>query len=535
MRYRTDPSNPRLLLSRNVVATLSKAWESHTDIADERSLDMPERHNSLPVRSPSAIAVRGARVKTASAPVFWADSRSAHTVIKRLVSAACLLSLCLVAACNGGPGAGNRWTSYPSLASPNGTRTYNWLVVKCQLNDVSTIPAGLDTDINQFLGPSGAGYGNIQDYFHDVSYNHASVVGDVSVPWVKAPFGTKNLPGRQARVQQCVSAIPADQLPDLDGFWGVVVVNNVVQDGGACYVGQATMSVNKVNHNLACVWFDPDSLKTEFAAHEISHGLGLDHSFEDSQRNCGGRPGEYCDPWDIMSAQGTYQFQDANFLTAGAISGGGPGMDAANLLTMGWMNTSNQRRYFNDSPEQTFTLRALSRARGDDALVVIVQTDDPRPFEGVYTVEYRQGDGWDRGFSTDPSSPEKVRTSGGVVLVHQYRPVGAPSSTLIDGAFSGALQPCDTLVLGNGARNIHVSSFDTRDGSAIVTVGAGRGRYFPCFRNILTRKLETRAFDHHLGESDTAHARDGAPHLPVVLADGPVPPAAPTSHVEQPH
>ena len=483
------------------------------------------------------LAAQRTPLRSAFRPFRLANSRSARTTILRLVSAVCLLTLCLATGCNNGPGAGNKWTSYPSLASPSGTRTYNWLVVKCQLNDVSTIPAGLDTDINQFLGPSGAGYGNIQDYFHDVSYNHASVVGNVSVPWVTAPFGTKNLPGRQARVQQCVSAIPGNQLPDLDEFWGVVVVNNVVQDGGACYIGQATMSINNVNHNLACVWFDPNSLKTEFAAQEISHGLGLDHSFEDSQRNCGGKPGEYCDPWDMMSAQGTYQFQDANFLTAGAVSGGGPGMNAPNLLTMGWMNASNQRRYFNDSPEQTFKLRALSRPRGDEPLAVIVQTDDPRPFEGIYTVEYRQGDGWDRGFSTDPSSPEKVRTSGGVVLVHQYRPGGAPSSTLIDGAFSGALQPCDTIVLGNGARYVHVSSFDTVDGSATVTVGAGRGKYFPCFKNILTQKVETRASGHLLGESDTIHNPNGQPPVlnPTVPPNTPVPPKGPKPPIEQPH
>lgn len=440
-----------------------------------------------------------------------APSSTPFERLRRVARVACLLTLSVAGACTSGPGAGNKWTSYPSLASPGGTRTYKWLVVKCRLSDVPKIPSGLDTAINQFLGPSGAGYGNLQDYFHDVSYNHASVVGDVSVPWVTAPFGSKNLPGRQARVEQCLSAIPADQLPDLDEFWGVVVVNNVVQDGGACSIGQTGLNVNGASHKLACVWFDPDSLKTEFAAQEIAHGLGLDHSFEDSGRNCGGNPGEYCDPWDIMSAQNTYQFTDANWVTAGAASGGGPGMNAPNLLRMGWLNASNQRRFFSDGDEQTFKLRALSRPRGDEPLVVIVQTDDPRQFEGIYTVEYRQGDGWDRGFSSDLSTPEKVRTSGGVVLVHQYRPVGSPSSTLIDGAFSGALQSCDTIVLGNGARYVHVSSIDTADGSATVTVGAGRGKHTPCFRNILTHRLETSAAGHLVGGADTVGESDGPP------------------------
>jgi hypothetical protein len=81
-----------------------------------------------------------------------------------------LVSVVLVVGCNPTVlGAGVRWTNYPELwSSP---KTYDWLVVKCQFNDVSSIPAGLDTDISQFLGLTGAGYGNIVDYFHDVSYN----------------------------------------------------------------------------------------------------------------------------------------------------------------------------------------------------------------------------------------------------------------------------------------------------------------------------------------------------------------------------
>ena len=250
-------------------------------------------------------------------------------------------------ACNKGPGAGTRWTNYPSLASS--TTSYRWLVVKCQLSDVSKIPAGLDTNIEQFFGISGAGYGNMVDYFHDVSYNHASVISDTFVGWVRAPFGTSDLSckadargrlcsNRAQRVKECLEAIPADQLPDLDNYYGVVAINNVVQDGGAAGVGQLSMTVRDQKHNLGVVWFDPNSLSTEFAMHEISHGLGLDHSFDDSQRNCGGRLGEYCDPWDIMSAQAdisictsqTFWWRESFWRRAR--HGNSPG-----LLRMGWI------------------------------------------------------------------------------------------------------------------------------------------------------------------------------------------------------
>jgi len=205
-----------------------------------------------------------------------------------------------------------------------------------------------------------------------------------------------------------------------------------------------------------------------------------------------------------MSAQATYQFVDRNWITAGSPSGGGPGLNAPGLLTMGWMPADNQRRFQFEGDEQVFKIRALSHPRANDPLTVIVETGDPQAFEGIYTVEYRQGDGWDAGFATDPSAPEKVRTSGGAVLVHQYRPVGSPPSKLINGAFAGALQPCNTLVLGNGARHVTVQGFDTQDGVATVSIGFGTGRAVPCFHNLVTNQVETRAVHPRLpGPGDT--------------------------------
>ena len=412
---------------------------------------------------------------------------------------ALLFYVSFIAACtnsNKGPGAGVKWTNYPSLAAPTKTKTYRWLVIKCQLSDVPTIPPGLDASIVQFFGISGAGYGNLVDYFHDVSYNHASVIADKFLGWISVPISKGDVSGtgrlaaqasRKQRVLECLRALPADQLSDLDEFYGVVIINNSIQDGGAASVGPSTFTINNKNFNLASVWFDPKSLSTEFAAHEMLHGLGLDHSYDESGRDCGARPGEYCDPWDIMSAQRTYQFVDNNFLFAGGPTGGGPGLNAPGLLRMDWIPVANQRQFDFEGGEQVFKIRALSRPRGTEPLVVIFDVGSQLPFEGTYTIEYRQGDGWDLGFVKSLSPSPIVQASGGTVLVHQYRRVGAPASTLINGAFAAILQPCNTLVLNgvDGAFHVSVLSFDIADGSATVSIGFGKGRFMPCgvFKN----------------------------------------------------
>jgi hypothetical protein len=198
--------------------------------------------------------------------------------------------------------------------------------------------------------------------------------------------------------------------------------------------------------------------------------------------------------WDIMSAQNTHQFVDTNFVTAG----GGPGMSAPGLFQLGWIPANNRKQFQIEDVEQKYKLRALSRPRGADPLMVWMSVGGADPFDGIYTIEYRQGDGWDRGFVTSGTSPQKVRSSGGTVLVHAYRPAGAPTSKLINGVFAGALQPCDTLVLpGSGGLKYHVTveSFDIRDGSANIEVGSGRGRFFRCASDTLriNRVLPTRS------------------------------------------
>lgn len=393
---------------------------------------------------------------------------------------AVLLGLLLCACETTGPGAGIKRPSYPSLAAS--TTTYRWLVVKCQLADVPTIPPGLDRSIEQFFGIAGAGYGNVLDYWHDVSYNHASVYSDTIVGWIPVPTRSSDVNSSAKRLgntQACLQAIPADQLPDLDGFYGVVAINNKVNDAGSCVVGKTTITVRNKAYQLACLWFDPNSLQANFAAHEFGHGLGLNHSYDDSMRNCGGwsttPAGEYCDAWDIMSA--AYWFPDPNWPIAGAATAAGPGVNAATAFQMGWIPVANQRRYdLEQGGEQVFKVSALSRPRPGQPLIVLLDTGSPTAFDGRFTIEYRQAEGWDQGFGSHFNVPAPARASNGAVLVHQYRKTGDPLSRLILGAYQGALQPLDTMVVnGGGLFHVRVLSFDTKNAIATIVVGPGTG------------------------------------------------------------
>ena len=378
-----------------------------------------------------------------------------------LISALAVGLVFSLTSCNGCQPANNLqpWPGYPHLVSqPLIFR--NWIVLKCTLSDNRTVPTGLDDLIGHFLTVGGVGTGNLVDYYGDVSYGAIQIQSRV-YGWYPASFnGTeKGLAGaknRYKRVQLCADAIPQSDFGSIDftSSWGIIMVTNHAQDGGACYDGQSSLTIQGKSYNLACVVFDNLSMYTAFASHEVGHGLGMPHSYDNTQNSCGGSPGEYCDQWDIMSAQNTYQFASSNYPP-----NAGPGANVPNLIFLGVFPSNRNAIYNIGNPDQTITLTALSHPSGSNPLAIEIRP--PASLSPFYTVEYRQADGWDKGMLVS------------AVLIHQYKLGSNPYSYLQENnaRFQGSwLQNTSWTDPGNSVK-VYVNGINTSNGTASVTVG----------------------------------------------------------------
>ncbi|HYW41727.1 MAG TPA: hypothetical protein VE959_02645 [Bryobacteraceae bacterium] len=372
------------------------------------------------------------------------------------------------------------WPGYSSLQTPSSI-VRPWIVLKCTLSDdpsTRSLPGDLnpaitdlDTYIDLFLTIEGAGTGNMIDYYSDVSYGTISLSGSKVYGWYPAPFngtepGLAGSGNRYKRVQLCADAIPASEAAAIGfgaGWWGIIMVTNHRQDGGSCYYGQGSLTIQGKTYNLACVVFDPYSMWTAFAAQEVGHGLGMSHSWDNS-------PCEYCDQFDVMSTLNAWQFFSANYPPEyaetnhqnGLGSGGsGPGLNLPNLLFLNAVSQSQLATYKIGSAPQQFVVGALSHPFSAGFLGVKIVGSTP---DDIFTVEYRQADGWDQGF---PSN---------AVLIHEYKIGASPYSYLQEGpsipcgGCSGSWPVNSTW--SSAHASVYVSSIDPLFGTATVTISS---------------------------------------------------------------
>ncbi|KAA0776194.1 hypothetical protein DT250_04260 [Bacillus sp. AR2-1] len=323
-----------------------------------------------------------------------------------------------------------------------------WAIILCKFSDQNQEPQNPQFFQDLFVNPS---TGGMFDYWHDISYGAIDLTYSKVFGWLQLPY-TLATDKQRTRMQRITSAIDAvKNQVDFSPFYGIIVILNAQVDSGSVGIQQLTFGSTIKNYGLLVL--DPGAWNNTFAAHEMGHGYGLDHSFDTNpvsyDPNDDSRPGAYGDKWDIMSAFTfagcSATFQDPRF------GASGPGLNALNHLVLGWatnqitdvdLNLNNWRERVNLSPLNQPV------SSGSSAFVRVLYGSS------TYTVEYRKKAGWDRGIIHE------------AVLVHKLQ---NGSSYLQEGKYTQDLQEGDVFL--DVGVTIKVETINSIQGYATVTIG----------------------------------------------------------------
>lgn len=304
------------------------------------------------------------------------------------------------------------WWAYSQYA-PNNHAGWSltqkpWLFLKCKFSDLATTPQP-----NQFYRDLILGTWGLAHYWRDVSFGAWDVYGsNVIDNWYTMAVSNaawRALPSRWERGNACATAYGGSTA----GYSGVITLVN--GEGDAGYHGYVVMT--------------PDSSNSTFLAHEVGHGFGYEHSWDDSGRQAAdwSGPGEYWDHWDVMSAMNVHGF------AGGTVGTAGPGLNAPYLHKMSFIPAHRRVQLNPTATAQSYrgNLADLAHPEANGPLVLRVGSNN----NDHYTIEYRIKGGWDQGIPRTTVLLHRV-VNGRSYLITGSGPerlAGSTTSFFIDG------------------------------------------------------------------------------------------------------
>jgi hypothetical protein len=369
-----------------------------------------------------------------------------------LLVAASTLSWFGLAGCN--PGAEADDDALQSALTPPPAQSV-WFVALCSPTDTPTITTGRDVSFYQHLFTD-TGKGSVPDYWSAQSYGRQAIVSDVVPRWVSTghTLAWHKAQARSTNIETCVNAALASRTKP--SYFNYVAVYN-----GQVDLGSATASIQgKWQPAVVIDAYSPESA----ILHEMGHGFGLGHSFND-------RGVEYGDPYDLMSAMAVNLTQGSYCVTPGGwfACDNGPGLNVWTRWQLGWLPAERRQMWWPASPglplrTQVVKLAARNEPPGSNPQILYV----PESSSSMYTVEWIAADNYDRGDFYSTSSPvQSPRTPADALVIHKVK-YGSPTTYLMTGA--GTVQTGPGAPFYDSATGVRIELLSGSTAAATVRV-----------------------------------------------------------------
>lgn len=305
-----------------------------------------------------------------------------------------------------------------------------WAILLIKWNDSDAEPHPRSFFENLFT-KAGTGSFNMTDYFETMSHAALDLSGNAVHGWFtldkpQTEYGVSI--GRNELLGLARSKASAGGV-DLSKYSGVVVCMNTPTDLCGWTGGMAALCSD-------------GSFQPAVLGQEMGHGYGLNHSRVDGSND------DYQDPWDTMSTwDGCFMAGDPSYTLIG------PGLNAANMRYMGWLDESRVWKPTTPAVDQQVELRPLHALGSPGNLAAEV---------GGFLVEFRVPEDWDSGIPRAAVFVHRLQDGA------SYRMLGTDgNSDLVPGQQFTAGNP---LALLSAFTSVHVDEVNAQRHFAKITV-----------------------------------------------------------------